>query len=504
MKQAKLWKGAARFQSFFQRLKDLAREGRSRLPAFDMPAFVGLDEDGHLIYLCKRLQGSNNPLEMIKITKDSEGTAKLSTFNGDLVVCQADLGATMIQDLQLSITQPQSIAQVLPYQLEHILPFSCDHAKVAFHIAQQNSKGSVVHVACTSIEKLQSLVHHYEDMGLEIDYCTSSEFAALAAHRDLQPHLSIPCLYAVAREQSVWFILIDHSRVWGAREAIFSSDSFDTQFLMREAKKTLLYLQAPSITERCLVGRLEMVGEEQRLEFDSSLCSQLDINKRSFFLSLGLCLAQQQSDLSAAFFELGADRQQPFHNLLKWQRSIRSLAIASFAAATSIWLLTQCVENRQWQQMQTNAHALVESARERGLLIPELESKYKLNAWLSKSQAMLEKSLSDYPLLPNMPTVRDCLSWFSFLVDEVARGRILSYEYRMETHPDPKHPHAKYRVRVDAEVEVSDFEKAQKFQQELMRAYHWIERPAALQWKAQKERYKISFYLKDKTVYGNG
>jgi hypothetical protein len=471
------------------------------IPLVKTPQWVGLDEDGQKLLLCQTLELS--PLAFdFKIFDKERARESLKRYQKEYIACCADLKSTLLQDLHLSVIDPKTVREVLPYQLEPILPFPIEKALIAFYQSQINEKGCEVHVVCAHRERITEVIGRYQDFGLTVDSISSYAFASLAAHRYLFPKIESCCLYAVVRSESIWFILVNQQKIWGVREVAHSNVKIDTEEFEFEAKKTLLYLQAPYDTLKLVVGAYDRISEVFLSNYESALLSPLKDDKRHFFLCLGLCLLSTYKDLQKAHFSLSSSLSTNLIFLNKWRQSFKALIFNSIVLSSVFIILTSLIEHRQWQKTEERIHHLQQLAIENSFELPILKNKKEIDLWLKQTEEILNRSMSNCPLVADIPNAADALGWLSSLIDEHASGRLVNFDYKMETYPTPKHPHALYRVKVESEIEILDFEKAQKFQQALLQARLWIDQPHQLQWKAHKDRYKLSFYLKDRTHYG--
>lgn len=72
----------------------------------------------------------------------------------------------------------------------------------------------------------------------------------------------------------------------------------------------------------------------------------------------------------------------------------------------------------------------------------------------------------------------------------------------MVKRPDFPHKKEKYKVRVDLEISAKDAASARIFQEALKNQKTLADTNEEIQWLPVKGKYKVSFYLKDKTKYG--
>ncbi|MEI8365375.1 MAG: hypothetical protein WCF65_03060 [Parachlamydiaceae bacterium] len=126
-----------------------------------------------------------------------------------------------------------------------------------------------------------------------------------------------------------------------------------------------------------------------------------------------------------------------------------------------------------------------------------------------------------FPLYPNVPLVSDVLAWITshpvFLNNkEAVEGgeagtlastedllHIDSFTYTMIKRPEPTKKQEKYQIKIDLEFSSSIPKKAREFHDALIAPNDLVDPKGEIKWSSNRDRYRTSFYLKDKTVYSN-
>lgn len=126
-------------------------------------------------------------------------------------------------------------------------------------------------------------------------------------------------------------------------------------------------------------------------------------------------------------------------------------------------------------------------------------------------QKQLSGSPDIFPLQPDIPKVSDVLAWLSAhdkttKVDpktgqKVALIQIDSLNYVMTKRPDKSKPKERYQVKVDLEFTSSDPKAAREFYDALVEPNQIVDPKSEVTWSAGQGKYRISFYLRDRTVY---
>lgn len=117
-----------------------------------------------------------------------------------------------------------------------------------------------------------------------------------------------------------------------------------------------------------------------------------------------------------------------------------------------------------------------------------------------------------YPLLPNIPLVSDVLAWLtnhpSFTStaegEDVFPGlQIESFNYTVVKRPEPTKKQDKYQVKVELEFSGPTPKMAREFHDALIAPNEIVDPKGEIKWSSNKDRYRTSFFLKDKTVYNS-
>ncbi len=125
-----------------------------------------------------------------------------------------------------------------------------------------------------------------------------------------------------------------------------------------------------------------------------------------------------------------------------------------------------------------------------------------------------------YPLQPNVPLVSDVLAWLSTHPSFAAKSqesqentdsadnnallpslKIESLHYAMVKRPEPTKKQEKYQVKIELEFSSPTPKMAREFHDALIAPNDLVDAKAEIKWNSNKDRYRTSFYLKDKTIY---
>lgn len=129
----------------------------------------------------------------------------------------------------------------------------------------------------------------------------------------------------------------------------------------------------------------------------------------------------------------------------------------------------------------------------------------------------LEKELQSmpqfYPLQPNVPSVSDVLAWLSTHPNVVGQSpvgggvppalHIENFSYTMLKRPELAKKQEKYQIKVEFEFSSPTPKMAREFHDALVAPNDIVDGKGEIKWSSNRDKYRTSFYLKDKTVYPN-
>jgi type IV pilus assembly protein PilM len=79
--------------------------------------------------------------------------------------------------------------------------------------------------------------------------------------------------------------------------------------------------------------------------------------------------------------------------------------------------------------------------------------------------------------------------------------QIDTFSYTMTKHPDQKQRLEKYQVKVDLEFSSITPKAAREFHDALIAPNAIVDPKGEIKWGTNKNKYRTSFYLKDRTLY---
>ena len=233
--------------------------------------------------------------------------------------------------------------------------------------------------------------------------------------------------------------------------------------------------------------------------------------------AVGAAFLSQRTDQVPSFRTGQFAFPRPF---LHWKRPLLALALSSvLASAVIVWRGHVKAEaifasmRADWKKIAEFAHTSPEDINkqtEKTLAVVDPlwappEQLLIQGEWLLSS---LERKAS-FPLQPSIPKVREVLSWVASVITEVSstppslngRCEILNFQYQLIKHPTKNHPKERYQARVDLEVATPSVALARAFHERLASDTKWIDQSAEVKWMPSNGKYRVSFFLLDKTLY---
>lgn len=144
---------------------------------------------------------------------------------------------------------------------------------------------------------------------------------------------------------------------------------------------------------------------------------------------------------------------------------------------------------------------------------PKTLTPEQINSRLDFFEKEIDAAPNNIALFPNVPRVSDVLTWLSHHPQVALPGKkegtkdaqihIDSFNYRMTKRPELTKPRDKYSVQVDIDFTSDSPRAARLFYDSLIAPNDFIDPRGEVKWTASTGRYRVSFFLKDKTVYPN-
>lgn len=159
--------------------------------------------------------------------------------------------------------------------------------------------------------------------------------------------------------------------------------------------------------------------------------------------------------------------------------------------------------------------ALVSEAKNEAIPLSDL-SKSEIEGRMNVLEKDLLSTPQTFPLQPNVPLVSDVLAWIISHSTDSGKGSeeerdqgernsflIENFSYMMVKRPEPTKKQEKYQVKVELEFSTETPKLAREFHDILIAPNDIVDPKGEIKWSSNKDKYRTSFYLKDKTIYPN-
>ena len=348
------------------------------------------------------------------------------------------------REITLKLTRQAAIVKALPFQLESMLPFSLEETVVHPFFYPHKDKTDVVVFATTRLALKKHL--------------------ALLQEKQIDPD-QISCIpMALARwarllfsEQSLSWIYKNTALALEGEKIVFSQSLEDSTRLETFIKNKyghhfLIPAEGPS--------------------FQGYSSDQL----RAFAVPIGLAL----DGLHRAPCQF---RQKDFTSIKKLKRD-RLFTWGSWAAALSLTLLVGSLGG--WM-----LHRKEKALQER--IAVHFSSSGSLEEQLAAWQHKLSQEGQSFPLVPDVPPVRDVLAWLGTLQESI---EVVHFRYSLVQYPQAGAKEQPYKAKIDLEFTAPNPAVAHRFHQAVEKNPTLVDKKQKVEWTAQQNSYKISFVLR--------
>jgi len=351
------------------------------------------------------------------------------------------------REVTLKLTQQKAVLKALPFQFESLVPFSLEETVVHPFFYPQKDKTDVVAFATTRLA-LKKHITILQEKGIEPD--------------------QISCIpVALARWAGVMFPA--HFSISGIHE--------NTAFAVEGEK--ILFSQVLEDRSRLEAFLKNKFSHFFTIPTDGPSLQDYPYDKlRAFAIPIGLAL-DGLSDTPCQFRQ--RDFQSP-KEIRKKRFLMRGSCFASITLALVIALAGGWTLHRKEKALEDRI-AVHFSA-------PGLPLEQQLAGWQKK----LVQDGQEFPLIPDVPSVRDVLAWLGDLHEPAVE--IVQFHYGLVQYPKAGEKQQPYSAKVDVEFKAANPATAHRFQEALEKVPTLIDKKQKVAWTAQKESYKISFVLR--------
>lgn len=350
------------------------------------------------------------------------------------------------REVALKLTSPSAVRKALPFQLESLLPFSLEETVVHPFFYPQSDKTDVVSFATTRLA-LKKHLNFFQEKQIDPDQVSCVPIALARFARFL---FSEPCLSWVYKNTALAM----------ENEKIVFSQCLEDQNRLEAFLKNKFghYFHIPPE-----LPNLQNYSSDQLLAFAIPIGLALD------GLSSNPCQFRQNDFTSS--------KKKKQLRQLKWGAGAACLCLTLAVGSIGEWIL----------------HSKEQKLKER------IAAHFSTSGTLEDQCAAWQKKISldgqDFPLLPDVPSVSDVLSWLGTLQEPI---EVVDFHYGLVQYPrvGVQEKAQPYQVKIDLEFTASSPAIAQRFHEALEKAPTLVDKKQKVAWTAQKESYKLSFVLR--------
>jgi type IV pilus assembly protein PilM len=139
-------------------------------------------------------------------------------------------------------------------------------------------------------------------------------------------------------------------------------------------------------------------------------------------------------------------------------------------------------------------------------------SQNEIKGRLSFLEKQIKASPETFPLQPNVPLVSDVHAWLSTHPSITGKKnsdelgfpetlKIENFSYLILKRPEQSKKQEKYQVKVEIEFTTPTPKLAREFHDALIAPNDIVDSKGEIKWSSNRDKYKTSFYLRDKTIY---
>lgn len=392
----------------------------------------------------------------------------------------------LVRPFPIQLTKEKDITSALEFQVESLLPFPLDQAVIESQIIEKKENRTLLTLFAVKKDHLKS---HLQKTHLIEPEVVSSIYNALAALASLFSETS-PLLLIHIGDKEVACALVRAGKLLKAH-AFDRAKDFHT-----EIKKTLLALCPKGAETIYLIGSEDpfFVEEVKKAAESTPLypsIPSLNLSKEKlvrYGAAIGIALCGMQS---VNFRKKEFSYPHPFKRMKKPLTLFFSLSLILTAALFS---LSKIALKREEKKVAYSFQSLLAS---QGLDLPASRADYQSE--LEKIEKEVLSRPDTFPLLPQVPKVRDTLAFVGELMPK--ETKIQNFRYHMVQRPHINSTKEKYRTLVEVEFLSPHASEAKKFHEALIAPNAFVDAKSPITWESVKGKYKTTFYLKDKTRY---
>lgn len=490
------------------------------------------------------------------------GKALEKQTHKSLVVTAIDGSQTIVRQLDVKLKKEKDIDAILAFQAEPLLPFSVEEGQIDRVFVEHNEIGTLLTVLAVRNDHLHSHLEEWRSLGIEPEVVGAVPQALAAFAGVFVEDIHEPCLVIDIGYVSTHCALVRAGKLLAAQSyrggirdliAAYRRDKGNGIDIDATAMAILDYgkihaAQLPTVAQTVAkmqrdavrtafglakyshIGDIHsVVATGEGILYPSLFQGILQaIGKPLQLLTIPPSITVDEQELCRLAIPVGlalsalpiGDRQVNFRQGAMayphpWKRLRVPLAIAMTLAlllAVACYLFGHAYLERRQQLLQGSYVDLVSDLKREYNAVEKQFPEGGVNPSELTPQAieqrlnLLERESAVAPdtiaLFPNVPRVSDILAWLSSHPESGAM-QIDSFSYRMIKRPELNKAHDHYQVQVEIEFSSQSPRAARLFYDSLIAPNNIVDPKSEVKWTAANGKYRVAFFLKDKTIYPN-
>ena len=425
-----------------------------------------------------------------------------SQFKDGVLISAMNTRDVLMRSCEIPLKKAKDVFSALDFHVEPLLPYPAEQAIVQAQIVTQHENSTLLTIFAIRKVHLTQHLESLKNYNLEPEKVITRSHA-LVAFSTLLPQTNIPLLIVHKGEDEISIVLVEKGILLAARSIDPKKD------FASEIQKTLLSFASVHKTKS--FETIYFIGKDLELKNALQTISGKDVLLPSSpflsvtqeeFIHFGLAIGTALAKSGPHFRQKELSFPYPFRRLKKPFITFFSLIVLLMS---SVYFFGEMAISRKKQAIENSYFALMKAEGITPPKTPFLQTPQDYLASLNFAKKEVQGRPDTFPLLPQLPKVKEILSWLTALPKpqgkEPSSITIESLHYQMVKHPDFTHKQEKYRVRVDLEISAKDPNAARSFHDALKASPSMVDTNEEIQWLPTKGKYKVTFYLKDKTRY---
>lgn len=457
---------------------------------------MGIEVTGSSVRVAQlRKKGKKWDILSLKTIENSEiegGASKL--LNQAITLSSLNSKETLVRPCELPIAKTKNLIAALDFYAEPLLPYPKENGIIQIQISEQTKQATKLSLFSVKKEHLNNHLENLKKLNIEPEIVTSKALA-LAAFSTLLPQSHAPLLLIHESDEEISFVLTAKGIVLGLR-SIDRKNNFKIEIqkvLLSFASSnknnhdTLIYYFG---TNSDLKETIQTISGKTVLFPSTPLIKEKLGDLSIYGLAIGTAMASQLANF----------RQKEFAYSNRFKHLKKPFLVFSLLASLftgSLYLLEKSFINFKKNGLDLDYSALMKIEEKN---VQTLKNPSEYLAELNNLEKEIRSRPDTFPLLPQVPKVKEVLGWLVSLQE--SEGVVYeSFNYQLIKSPDFSKKNEKYKVKVDLEISTPNGNAAKSFQEALKHPNHLIDTAEEIVWVPLKGKYKASFFLKDKTQY---